>query len=74
MALSVLIPGLIGKPGDEVTAAITTTVVMVVAGLSPHGAWKQPFLRLADTAIGVAVGVAAVLLMNEIGKRLDSES
>jgi uncharacterized membrane protein YgaE (UPF0421/DUF939 family) len=71
VALSVLIPGLIGKPGDEVTTAITTTVVMVVAELSPHGAWKQPFLRLADTAVGVAVGVAAVLLLNEISRRLD---
>jgi hypothetical protein len=27
--------------------------------LSPHDAWQQPILRLADTAIGVAVGIAA---------------
>jgi hypothetical protein len=32
---------------------------MVVAELSPHDAWQQPILRLADTAIGVAVGAAA---------------
>jgi len=32
---------------------------MVVAELSPHDAWQQPILRLAGTAIGVAVGVAA---------------
>lgn len=68
VALSVLIPGLIGQPGDEATAAITTTVVMVVAGLSPHEAWKQPILRLADTAIGVAAGIAAAILLNEISR------
>jgi hypothetical protein len=27
--------------------------------LSPHDAWQQPVLRLADTAIGVAVGISA---------------
>ena len=46
---------LIGWPQDEITAGITTTVVMVVAKLSPHDAWRQPILRLADTAIGVTV-------------------
>ena len=32
---------------------------MVAAAVSPHDAWQQPILRLADTVIGVAVGVAA---------------
>jgi uncharacterized membrane protein YccC len=32
---------------------------MVAAELAPHDAWQQPILRLADTAIGVAVGIAA---------------
>jgi uncharacterized membrane protein YccC len=50
---------LIGRPEDAVTAAITTTVVMVVAGVSPQHAWQQPFLRFADTIVGVAVGIAA---------------
>jgi multisubunit Na+/H+ antiporter MnhB subunit len=58
-ALAPLSVTLIGRPGDGVTAAVTTAVVMVVADLSPHGAWQQPILRLADTAIGVGVGVAA---------------
>ncbi len=69
VGLSVLIPGLIGLPGDEMTAAITTTVVMVVAGLSPQSAWKQPILRVADTAIGVAVGIVAVVLADAVSKR-----
>ncbi|KUN32887.1 hypothetical protein AQJ27_51030 [Streptomyces olivochromogenes] len=49
-------------------AAITTTVITVVAGLSPQEAWKEPILRLADTIIGVAAGVAAAILLNEIGR------
>jgi uncharacterized membrane protein YccC len=50
---------LIGRPEDTVTTGITTAVVMVVAALSPHNAWQQPILRVVDTAVGVAVGVAA---------------
>lgn len=68
VGLSVLAPGLLGRPGDEATAAITTTVVMVVAGLNPHGAWKQPLLRLADTAIGVAAGMVTLVIVAQIGK------
>jgi uncharacterized membrane protein YccC len=48
-----------GHPEDVVTTGITTVVVMVVAGLSPHDAWQQPILRLADTVVGVLIGVAA---------------
>jgi hypothetical protein len=29
---------------------------------SPHDAWHQPILRLADTAIGVTVGLTAAWL------------
>jgi uncharacterized membrane protein YccC len=57
---SALIVTLIGRPEDAVTAAITTTVVMVVAAVTPQHAWQQPILRFADTVIGVAVGIAAV--------------
>jgi uncharacterized membrane protein YccC len=50
---------LLGRPGDAVTAAITTAVIMVVAAVSPQHAWQQPILRLADTIVGVAVGAVA---------------
>ncbi|MDB5308896.1 MAG: Fusaric acid resistance protein-like [Gemmataceae bacterium] len=33
---------------------------MVVAAMSPDNAWQQPILRVVDTVVGVAVGVAAV--------------
>ena len=50
----------INRPEDVITTSITTAVVMVVAGISPQHAWKQPILRLFDTLIGIAVGIAAV--------------
>lgn len=50
---------MMGRPDEIITTSITTTVVMVVAAMDPHGAWRQPILRLIDTAVGVAVGVAA---------------
>ena len=46
--LSVLLVDLIGRPGDAVTAAITTAVVLVASAVSPQHAWQQPILRLAD--------------------------
>jgi uncharacterized membrane protein YgaE (UPF0421/DUF939 family) len=63
VGLSVLVARLIGRPDDAITAAITTAVVLVVARVSPHDAWLQPILRLADTVIGVAVGLAAAWLV-----------
>jgi len=60
--LSVLVTAVIGRPEDAITAGITTAVVMVAASLSPHDAWRQPILRLTDTAIGVAVGLVAAWL------------
>jgi hypothetical protein len=65
---------LLGRPGDAVTAGITTAVIMVVAasvpstrGSSPFSAWRTPssaspsarWPRLADTVVGVAVGALA---------------
>ena len=50
---------LLGRPGDAVTAGITTAVIMVVAAVSPQHAWQQPILRLVDTIVGVAVGALA---------------
>jgi uncharacterized membrane protein YgaE (UPF0421/DUF939 family) len=56
---SALVVMLLGRPGDAVTAAITTAVIIVVTAISPQHAWQQPILRLADTIIGVAVGAIA---------------
>ena len=48
----------LGRRDDIVTTGITTTVVMVVAAMSSQDAWHQPLLRLADTVVGIAIGVA----------------
>jgi len=50
---------LLVRPGDAVTAGITTAVITVVTAVSPRHAWQQPILRLADTVVGVAVGALA---------------
>src|SRR3981081_848508 len=58
IAIGTLVMALLGRRDDIVTAGITTVVVMVVAAMSPADAWQQPLLRLADTVVGIAVGVA----------------
>jgi uncharacterized membrane protein YccC len=62
VGVSALTATVIGRPGDAITAAITTTVVLVVTAVSPHDAWEQPILRFADTAIGIAVGLGSAWL------------
>ena len=64
---------LLGRPGDAVTAGITTAVIMVVAAVSPQHAWQQPILRLADTIVGVAVGAAAAWAGMQIKRLLSLE-
>ena len=60
IAIGSVILIMIQRPGDVITASITTAVVMVVAAISPEHAWRQPILRLSDTLIGIAVGFTAV--------------
>ena len=43
---------------DKSSDFLTTAVVMVVAAMSPHDAWQQPLLRVVDTVVGIAVGIA----------------
>ena len=63
----------LGRRDDIVTTGITTTVVMVVAAMSSQDAWHQPLLRLADTVVGIAIGVAckwigSFLYFRRVGK------
>jgi hypothetical protein len=64
IGISAIAVTMIGRPDDTITTGITIAVVMVVAALSPHEAWRQPILRMVDTAVGVAVGVAAAWIAN----------
>jgi len=57
IGLGTVLLSLVGRDEDIVTAGITTTVIMVVANLSPVDAWKEPILRLIDTLVGLVVGM-----------------
>jgi uncharacterized membrane protein YccC len=57
LAAGTLVMFLLNRPGEIITTAITTIVVMAVAILSPADAWTQPLLRLADTVVGIVVGL-----------------
>jgi uncharacterized membrane protein YccC len=74
IGLSALAATLIGRPEDAITAAITTTVVLVVAAVSPQHAWLQPILRFADTVMGVAVGIVAARALRAIRLRITPPS
>ncbi|WP_263349778.1 FUSC family protein [Acidicapsa acidisoli] len=64
--ISILL-ALIRRSEEIITAAITTAVVMVVAGISPQHAWIQPILRLVDSAVGILVGMAAAWIALGLG-------
>ena len=57
IALGSIILELMGRSEDIITANVTTTVLIVVAAMSPDHAWKQPILRFIDTLIGISVGL-----------------
>ena len=58
LGIGTLVMALLDRREDIVTTGITTAVVMVVAAMSPNDAWQQPLLRLIDTVVGIALGVA----------------
>jgi uncharacterized membrane protein YccC len=58
LACGTLIMMVLGRREEVGLTAVTTAVIMLVAAVDPHDAWRQPLLRLMDTLIGIAVGVA----------------
>lgn len=62
IGIGAIVVTLLRRPDDTITTGITTAVVMVVAALSPHHAWRQPVLRVVDTTVGVAGGLARQLV------------
>ena len=58
IAIGTMVMASLDRRDDIVTVGITTAVVMVVAAMSSSDAWQQPLLRLVDTVVGIAVGVA----------------
>jgi Fusaric acid resistance protein-like len=66
IGIGAVVMTLLDRSEDIITTGITTTVVMVVAGISPQHAWKNPILRLIDTGVGIVIGIAAAW----IGRRI----
>lgn len=58
LTIGTLLMMVLGRRDDIGLTAITTVVVIIVAAGVAQDAWQQPLLRLIDTVIGVAVGVA----------------
>ena len=57
IAIGAIVLEVTGRADDIITTSITTAVVMVVAAIGPHDAWREPILRLVDTAFGALIGV-----------------
>jgi hypothetical protein len=73
LGIGTVVMTLLGRCDDRVTTAITTTVVMVVAAMSPQDAWHQPLLRLVGTVVGIAVSVTCQWLASFLYYRLIGE-
>jgi uncharacterized membrane protein YgaE (UPF0421/DUF939 family) len=58
IGLGTIVMMILGRHDDVTTTGITTSVVLVVAAMTPGQALQQPLLRLLDTVVGIAVGVA----------------
>jgi len=74
IAIGAIVLELVGRSEEIITADITTAVVMVVAGISPQHAWKQPILRLIDTIVGIAVGIVGARIALKLVRRIRSPS
>jgi hypothetical protein len=74
IAIGAIVLDMIGRSEDVITASITTTVVMVVAAISPQQAWRQPILRLIDTLVGIAVGVAGAWIGLKLAPQIRNEA
>jgi len=64
MAILIGIGGLLmmwaGRRDEINLVAVTTAVILIVAGENPQAAWQQPLLRLVDSVVGVAVSIACI--------------
>lgn len=58
VSVGVALASAFGRPQDATTTGVTIAVVLVAAHIAGEATWQIPLLRLADTAIGIVVGVA----------------
>jgi uncharacterized membrane protein YccC len=70
IAIGAFLLALAGRPQDTMPASLATVVVLVIASIDPHDAWQQPIMRLLDTVVGVAIGLAAVWISVRLMRRV----
>ena len=73
IATGTLLLFLLDRSEDIVTTGITTSVVMVASAMSAQPAWQEPLLRVVDTVVGVAIGVACKLVASFLFSRWAGE-
>ena len=73
IAIGVLLMILIGHSDETGLTAITIAIIMIIAASNPQDAWLQPLLRLADTLVGIAVGVACKWVASFVFYRIFGE-
>ena len=66
LAIGTLVMMKLGRREEIITTAITTAVVMVVAAMDARHAQLQPLLRLLDTVVGIAIGIAAKWVTSQL--------
>ena len=73
IAVGVLLMIVSGRRDETGLTAITIVIIMIIAANNPEDAWLQPLLRLADTIIGISVGVACKLVASFLIFRIFGE-
>ena len=73
IAIGALLMMLIDRRDETGLTAITIAVIMIIAASDPQDAWRQPLLRLADTIVGIAVGVACKWIGSYVFSRIRGE-
>ncbi len=73
IAIGVLLMILIGRRDETGLTAITIAIIMIIAASNPQDAWLQPLLRLVDTLVGIAVGVACKWVASFVFYRIIGE-
>jgi uncharacterized membrane protein YccC len=69
IGVGALVLALLGRMDDIATCTIATAVVMIIAASSPHNAWEGSILRLADTVVGVAIGLGTAWIAVRLSPR-----
>jgi uncharacterized membrane protein YgaE (UPF0421/DUF939 family) len=74
IVIGVLLMILIGRHDETALTAITIVVIMIIAASDLEAPWRQPLLRLVDTIVGIAVGVACKWIGSFVFFRIRGEA